>query len=178
MQTCRIGASSADEDQELATIGASVSLDMADDAGSVFRVRDGAIALVTDELRGPNGIALSPDERYLYVGNWGPERKVVMRYELAADGSAAHGRVLFDMTDAPGEDAIDGLKVDQEGNLYVCGPGGIWILSADGRHLGTLELPESPHNLAWGDADGRGLYVTALTSIYRLRLGIPGVRPQ
>jgi gluconolactonase len=101
-----------------------------------------------------------------------------MRYELAADGSASNGRVLFDMTRAPGEDAIDGLKVDQAGNLYVCGPGGLWILSADGRHLGTLQLPESPHNMAWGDADGRSLYVTALTSIYRIRIEIPGVRPQ
>jgi gluconolactonase len=144
----------------------------------VFRVRDGTISLVTDELSGPNGIALSPDERYLYVGNWDPQRKVVMRYELAADGSASRGQVLFDMTDAEGEDAIDGLKVDQAGNLYVCGPGGIWILGPDGRHLGTLALPESPHNLAWGDADGRSLYVTALTSIYRIRTLIPGIRPQ
>jgi len=132
---------------------------------------------VTDELSGPNGIALSPDERYLYVGNWDPKRKVVMRYELAADGSASNGQVLFDMTGAPGEDAIDGVKVDQAGNVYVCGPGGIWILSAGGRHLGTLALPESPHNLAWGDADGRSLYVTALTSIYRIRTQIPGIRP-
>jgi gluconolactonase len=144
----------------------------------VFHAKDGVVALVTDELTGPNGIALSPDERYLYVGNWDLNRKVVMRYELAADGSASDGRVLFDMTDAPGEDAIDGLKVDQAGNLYVCGPGGIWILSPDGRHLGSLELPESPHNVAWGDADARSLYVTALTSIYRIRLNIPGVRPQ
>jgi gluconolactonase len=144
----------------------------------VFRVKDGSIGLVTDELQGPNGIALSPDERFLYVGNWDPRHKVVMRYELAADGSAVGGRVLFDMTDAPGEDAIDGLKVDQAGNLYVCGPGGIWVLTPEGQHLGTLKLPESPHNLAWGDADGRTLYVTALTSIYRIRLGLPGMRPQ
>jgi gluconolactonase len=101
-----------------------------------------------------------------------------MRYELDVEGNASGGRVLFDMTDAPGEAAIDGLKVDQHGNLYVCGPGGIWVLTADGQHLGTLGLPESPHNLAWGDADGRTLYVTALTSIYRIRLGIPGIRPQ
>src|SRR5437764_2495599 len=79
---------------------------------------------------------------------------------------------------APGEDAIDGLKVDQAGNLYVCGPGGIWILGANGQHLGTLKLPESPHNPAWGDADGQTLYVTALTSIYRVRLNISGIRPQ
>jgi gluconolactonase len=144
----------------------------------VFRAKDGAVALVTDELRGPNGIALSPDERFLYVGNWDPQRKVVMRYELDTEGNASGGRVLFDMTEAPGEDAIDGLKVDQDGHLYVCGPGGIWVLTAEGEHLGTLRLSESPHNLAWGDADGRTLYVTALTSMYRIRLGIPGIRPQ
>jgi gluconolactonase len=85
--------------------------------------------------------------------------------------------VFFDMTGAEGEDAIDGIKVDTAGNLYVCGPGGIWLLSPDGEHLGTLRLPESPHNLAWGDHDGRALYITALTSIYRIRLVIPGVRP-
>jgi gluconolactonase len=144
----------------------------------VFSVKDGEVRLVTDELHGPNGIAISSDERYLYVGNWDPQRKVVMRYALNADGSASDRQVLFDMTDAPGEDAIDGLKVDRAGNLYVCGPGGIWVLTADGQHLGTLHLPENPHNLAWGDADGRTLYITALTSIYRIRLGIPGIRPQ
>jgi gluconolactonase len=82
------------------------------------------------------------------------------------------------MTEADGHDAIDGLKVDQAGNLYVCGPGGIWVLSAGGRHLGTLRLPEHPHNLAWGDHDARTLYVTAMTSVYRLRLSIPGLGPR
>jgi gluconolactonase len=147
----------------------------------VFAVRpDGDIALVTDELEGPNGIAFSPDERYLYVGNWPihpSERKVVMRYELGDSDEVVGSSVLFDMTDAPGEDAIDGLKVDAEGNVYACGPGGIWVISPDGGHLGTLTLPEAPHNLAWGDADGRTLYVAALTSIYRIRLRIPGIRP-
>jgi gluconolactonase len=132
----------------------------------VYRARDGDVELVTDELEGPNGIAFSPDERWLYVGNWDPDRKVVMRYEPETGG----GDVLFDMTDAPGEDAIDGLAVDRDGNLYVCGPGGIWVLSPEGDHLGTLRLPEAPHNVAWGDADGRTLYVTAETSVYRLRL--------
>jgi gluconolactonase len=86
--------------------------------------------------------------------------------------------VFFDMTDAPGDDAIDGIKVDQAGNLYVCGPGCIWLLSPDGTHLGTLQLPEAPHNLAFGDADSRTLYITATTSIYRIRLNIPGIRPR
>jgi gluconolactonase len=145
----------------------------------VFAARDGEVRLIADELEGPNGLAFSPDERYLYVGNWDPDRKVVMRYEIDADGDpAGDGEVLCDMTGAPGEDAIDGLKVDSAGNLYVCGPGGIWVLSAEGERLGLLELPEDPHNLAWGDADARTLYVTALTSVYRMRLGIPGLRPQ
>ena len=143
----------------------------------VFSVRDGVVRLVTDELEGPNGLAFSPDERYLYVGNWDPDRKVVMRYELGEEDEVLRSSVLFDMTAAEGEDAIDGLKVDEAGNVYVCGPGGIWIISADGHHLGTLRVPESPHNLAWGDADGRTLYVTALTGVYRIRLRIPGIRP-
>jgi gluconolactonase len=143
----------------------------------VFRVTpDGTVSLETAELDGPNGLAFSPDERYLYVGNWDPESKVVMRYEVASDGSLGPGTVLYDMTDAPGEDAIDGIKVDRAGNLYVCGPGGVWLLSPDGTHLGTIVTPEAPHNLAWGD-DGRTLYITALTSVYRIRLRINGIRP-
>lgn len=144
----------------------------------VFRVKDGEVTLLTDELSGPNGIAFSPDERYLYVGNWDLRKKVVMRYAVRADGTLARGEVLYDMTGAPGEDAIDGVKVDQAGNLYVCGPGGVWVLAPDGRPLGTIRAPEAPHNLAWGDADGRTLYITALTGVYRMRLVIPGVRPQ
>jgi gluconolactonase len=132
----------------------------------VYRVEDGEIALVSDELQGPNGIAFSPDERFLYVGNWDPERKIVMRYDLE-EGSST---VVYDMTDAPGDDAIDGIKVDRAGNLYVCGPGGIWLLSPEGEHLGTLRLPEAPHNLAWGGDDGRTLYITAETSVYRIQL--------
>jgi gluconolactonase len=158
--------------------------DVFDDPGKelpfsgVFAAREGQVTLVTDELEGPNGLAFSPDERYLYVGDWDLERKVVMRYELGPDDAVADSRVLFDMTDAEGEDAIDGLKVDRAGNVYACGPGGIWVISPSGGHLGTLRLPEAPHNLAWGDDDARTLYITAMTSVYRIRLQIPGIRPQ
>ena len=132
------------------------------------------MTLESTELEGPNGIALSPDEQYLYVGNWQDDRKIVMRHAVARDGALSPGEVFFDMTGATGEDAIDGIKVDRDGNLFVCGPGGIWVLSPQGEHLGTLTLPESPHNLAWGDADGRTLYVCALTSIYRMRVSVQG----
>jgi gluconolactonase len=140
----------------------------------VFVVRDGHITLGSQDLTGPNGLAFSPDERYLYVDNWDTQRKVVMRYEVAADGSLGAGRVFFDMTSAPGEEALDGLKVDMAGHLFVSGPGGVWILSADGRHLGTLKTPELPANFAWGDDDGRTLYMTARTGLYRLQLLVPG----
>jgi len=144
---------------------------------SVFCLISGKLLLVTKELDGPNGIAFSPDEKYLYVGNWDTKKKVVMRYEVNADGTVEDGKVFFDMTSAPGEDALDGVKVDQASNLYVSGPGGLWIISPEGKHLGTLRGPEHPHNMAWGDADGRTLYLAAQTSIYRIRLNIPGVRP-
>ncbi len=143
----------------------------------VFCLVDGKVRLVTRELLGPNGLAFSPDEKFLYVDNWDVARKVVMRYRLAADGTADEGEVFFDMTSAPGEEALDGLKVDRKGNLYVSGPGGVWILSPKGRHLGTIRTPELAANFAWGDEDGRTLYMTARTGLYRVRLSVPGIRP-
>ncbi len=143
----------------------------------VFRLKNGVVSLATKELSGPNGLAFSPDERYLYVDNWDASHKVVMRYDVAADGSVSNGRVFYDMTAAPGEEALDGLKVDREGNIYVSGPGGLWIIAPDGTRLGTLHMPELPANFAWGDDDGRTLYLTARTGLYRLRLNVPGVMP-
>jgi gluconolactonase len=143
----------------------------------VFSLKDGRLRLAAKDLSGPNGIAFSPDERYLYVANWDEKKKVVMRYRVNDDGTLSEGSVFFDMTSAPGEDALDGIKVDVRGNLYVSGPGGLWILSPEGKHLGTIVGPEHPHNLAWGDADGRTLYLTAQTGLYRIRLNVPGVRP-
>jgi gluconolactonase len=135
----------------------------------VFRLANGKLELLDDDLNGPNGIALSPDEKRLYVGNWDEKRKVVMRYDVRDDGTLSKGTVFFDMTSAPGEDAIDGVKVDVQGNVYVSGPGGLWILSPAGKHLGTIVTPEHTHNMAWGD-DGRSLYLTARSTLYRIRL--------
>ena len=143
----------------------------------VFSLHRGNLQLITKELSGPNGIAFSPDERYLYVGNWDEKKKVVMRYEANADGTLSNGAVFFNMTAAPGEDAIDGIKVDQQGNLYVSGPGGLWVISAEGRHLGTIIAPKHVHNMNWGDEDGKTLYLCARSGLYRMRLNIPGLRP-
>ncbi len=143
----------------------------------VYSLVKGKLRLATREITGPNGIAFSPDEKHLYVGDWDEKKKVVMRYEAMPDGTLRDGEVFFDMTNTPGEDAIDGIKVDQKGDLYVSGPGGLWILSPSGRHLGTILAPRHPHNFAWGDADGKTLYLCARSALYRLKLGIPGIRP-
>jgi len=145
----------------------------------VFRVSpDGNnVQLLTKELSGPNGLAFSPDEKYFYVDNWDEKKKIIMRYEVNTDGTLSNGRVFFDMTSAGGEDALDGMKVDQKGDLYVSGPGGLWIISPEGKHLGTIFGLEHPHNFAWGDDDGKTLYLCAKTGLYRIRLNIPGIRP-
>jgi gluconolactonase len=143
----------------------------------VYSLHQGRLRLLSAELSGPNGIALSPDAKYLYVGNWDETQKVVMRYETHADGTVSHGQVFFDMTQARGEDAIDGIKVDQQGNLYVSGPGGLWVIAPTGKHLGTIKAPKHIHNMAWGDDDAKTLYLCARSGLYRIRLGIAGVRP-
>ncbi len=143
----------------------------------VYSVYKGKLQLVSTDFTGPNGIAFSPDEKYLYVGDWDEKKKVVMRYEVTADGKLENGKVFFDMTSAPGEDALDGIKVDQAGNLYVSGPGGLWVISSEGKHLGTIIAPKHVHNMAWGDEDGKTLYLCARSGLYRMRLNIPGVRP-
>jgi gluconolactonase len=139
----------------------------------VYALRSGELRLLTTDLTGPNGIAFSPDERFLYVTNWDEKKKVVMRYDVARDGSLSHGRVFFDMTSAPGAEALDGLKVDRAGDLYVSGPGGLWILAPDGTHLGTLRGPQLPANMAWGE-DGKTLFLTARGGLYETRLQIEG----
>ncbi|HJS66368.1 MAG TPA: SMP-30/gluconolactonase/LRE family protein [Nitrospiraceae bacterium] len=143
----------------------------------VYCVKDETVKLVSTDLDAPNGLALSPDEQFLYVNNWNDKKKVILRYDVKPDCTLTNSRLFFDMTNAPGTDALDGLKVDQKGNVYSTGPGGLWIISPEGKQLGLIKGPEDPHNMAWGDDDGKTLYVTALTGIYRIRMNIPGVRP-
>jgi gluconolactonase len=140
----------------------------------VFKLDGHGLALVSQDLQGPNGIAFSPDEKLLYVTNWDTAKKVVMRYEVAPNGDLANGRVFFDMGGAPGDEALDGLKVDSLGNLYVSGPGGVWVLSPEGKHIGQIVGPELPANFAWGDSDRKTLYMTARTGLYRLRVQVAG----
>jgi gluconolactonase len=140
----------------------------------VYSVKEGNVQLVSAEFMGPNGLAFSPDEKFLYVGNWDTKKAVVNRYPVKADATLGQGELFYDLTTAGAEDAVDGVKVDKAGNVYVSGPGGVWIFSPAGRHLGTLRGPEHPHNMAWGDADRQTLYLAAQTGIYRIRLNHPG----
>ena len=140
----------------------------------VYSVKDGKVRLVSSDFTGPNGLALSPDEKFLYVGTWDTKKTIVNRYPVNADATLGKGELFFDMTTPGADDAIDGIKVDQAGNVFVSGPGGLWIFSPDGKHLGTLRGPEHPHNMAWGDADQQTLYLAAQSGIYRIRLHTPG----
>jgi len=144
----------------------------------VFRWRSDRLQLLTSDLKGPNGIVFSPDERYLYVSNWDPAAKTVTRYRVRPDGSVGKGEVFIDLTrQVPGDEALDGMKADVRGNLYLSAPGGVWIFDANGKHLGTIRAPKPVHNFAWGGDDGRTLYLCARSALYRVQLLIPGVRP-
>jgi len=139
----------------------------------VYAVMNGKVKLLTTDLKGPNGIAFSPDEKYLYVSNWDitdiHNTKMIMRYEVAKEGTLTNGKVFFDMNKTDGEDALDGLKVDTDGNVFCSGPDGIWIISPAGKYLGRIKTPEHAANMAWGD-DGHSLYICASTSLYRVKL--------
>jgi gluconolactonase len=144
----------------------------------VFRWNKGKLQLISKDLKGPNGIAFSPDEKFLYVGNWDPAAKTVTRYPVRRDGSVGRGEVFIDLTlQVPGEEALDGIKIDVRGNLYISAPGGVWIFNSAGKHLGTITAPKPVHNFAWGGADGKTLYLCARTALYRVPLLVEGVRP-
>ena len=128
--------------------------------------------LITDLPR-PNGIAFSPDEKFLYVNNSEP-KKIWMRYRVQPDGTLTDPHLLYDATSDPRPGSPDGMKVDREGNIYSAGPGGVWIFSPEGKPLATISMPERVANVAWGDADRKTLYITASTSVYRVHLKIPG----
>jgi gluconolactonase len=144
----------------------------------VFSWRAGQLRLLTRELKGPNGIVFSPDEKYLYVSNWDPAAKTVTRFPVKRDGTLGAGTILIDLTrQIPGEEALDGMKADVRGNLYLSAPGGVWIFDPQGRHLGTIAAPHPVHNFAWGGRNGRTLYLCARTALYRIELLQEGIRP-
>jgi sugar lactone lactonase YvrE len=135
------------------------------------------LQLLLKDLPRPNGIVFSPDEKYLYVDNSGPQ-KFWMRYRVEPDGSLTDGILFHDATSDPRPGTADGMKVDEAGNLYSAAPGGVWIFSPSGKRIATLDIPEQVGNLAWGGVNGRTLYIAASGCIYRVNLKIHGVRPR
>jgi gluconolactonase len=124
----------------------------------------------------PNGLCLTADESQLLVND--TSRAHIRVLDVAPDGSLSGGRVFFEGigTGDGAEGVVDGMKLDERGNVYVTGPGGIWVLSGEGEHLGTIELPEVAGNLNWGGPGWETLYVCASTSVYRIQMTVAGNR--
>jgi gluconolactonase len=141
----------------------------------VFKLSDGKLDVIIKDLTRPNGIAFSPDEKILYVSNSDDNRRVWMRYEVASGGTVTGGRVFFDATAEKAAGVPDGMKIDVRGNIWATAPSAVYVFSPEGRHLGTITPPEDPANCAWGD-DGRSLYITAETGVYRVRTLVMGQR--
>jgi len=133
---------------------------------------DGTLHLLVDDFDRPNGLAFSPDERILYIDD--SRRRHIRAFDVAPDGTLHNGRVFADMTSAD-TGSPDGMKVDRNGNIFCTGPGGIWVITPGGQVLGRIIGDEQPANLAWGGEDWSTLYVTARTSLYRIRLNATGV---
>ena len=142
----------------------------------VYRVDpDGSLTLLVSDFTQPNGLAFSPDESVLYIGDSGD--KIIRRFDVAADGSLSGDELFCDMRPVELMGVPDGMKVDEEGRLWTTGSGGVWVLDADGNHLGTVETAEHAANLTFGGPDFSSLFLTAQTSVYRVETNVRGVVP-
>ena len=139
----------------------------------VFKLSNGTLHVLVKDMTRPNGLAFSPDEKTLYVANSDENDRMWMRFDVNADGTLRNGRVFADVS-AEREDGLpDGMKIDSLGNIWATGPGGLWVFTPEGKHLGTIKLPEQPANCAWGE-DGKTLFMTAVTGLYRVRTSVAG----
>jgi len=136
---------------------------------------DGKLILLSKEMARPNGIALSPDEKKLYVSY---SEELHMRvFDVQADGTLTNGKVFADLPGPKDKGVPDGMKVDIKGNIYCSGSGGIWIFSPTGKLIDKIAVPQAVTNLAWGGKDYKTLYITARQAVYRIDLNIPGIQP-
>jgi gluconolactonase len=143
------------------------------DFQGVYRIdsQSGDLTLLASDFGQPNGLTFSGDEQQLFVND--TDRGHVRVFDVGADGSISGGDV-WATPEGPGDGVVDGMKIDSEGNLYVTGPGGIFVYSPDATCLGVIQLPEVAANFTWGDDDLKTLYINASTSLYRTRVKVPG----
>jgi gluconolactonase len=143
------------------------------DFNAVYMLCGNKLSLLINDIPNTNGLAFSPDEKFLYVN--GSRDRFLKRYEVAADGTLKNGTMLIEMNKDPLSGITDGLRVDTRGNIWETGPGGVWVISPEGKHLGTIRTPELAANVEFGDADRKTLYIAARTSIYKIRVNVAGM---
>jgi gluconolactonase len=144
------------------------------DFAGIFMWKDGKVTLAIKDIATPNGLAFSRDEKYLYAN--GSQNKYVRRYDVQPDDTLTNSQMFIDMSSDKAGGITDGMKVDTKGNVWESGPRGIWIMSPEGKHLGTILMPEFVANLCFGDHDNKTLYIAARTGVYKIRVNIPGLR--
>lgn len=147
------------------------------DYNGVYRLKDGVLTLLHKGMTRPNGLAFTPDEQFLYVGNSDSKKKIWNRFPVLEDGTLGEPVLFADLTSIADPGLPDGMKIDTAGNLYCTGPGGVHVFHPDGTRVGVIVFPEIPANLHWGDAGGQTLYVTARTGLYRVGTKAKGIRP-
>jgi len=143
------------------------------DFRGIFMLKDGKVTRAITDIETPNGLTLSPDEKILYANGGGA--KIIRAYDVQADDTVTNSRVLIDMSDDKRPGITDGMKVDTQGNIYTTGPRGVWIISPQGKHLGTILLPELGANVEFGDPDHKTLYIAARSSVYKIRVKTAGI---
>jgi gluconolactonase len=144
------------------------------DFAGIFMWKEGKVTLAIKDFATPSGLAFSPDEKYLYAN--GSQNKYVRRYDVQPDDTLTNSQMFIDMSSDTAGGITDGMKVDTKGNVYESGPKGIWVLSPEGKHLGTILTPEFVANLCFGGRDNKTLYIAARTSVYKIRVNTAGLR--
>jgi gluconolactonase len=151
------------------------------DFQGVYRIPPGGgpndLQLLVDDFKQPNGLCFSPDESLLYIND--TERAHIRVFDVGADHQLSNDRVFAENIgdgDLAKGGLVDGMKLDEHGNVYVTGPDGVWIFAPDGEHLGVIEVPESVGNINWGGDDWRSLFIPASTSVYRVQMNVGGNR--
>jgi gluconolactonase len=159
--------------------GFGIERDQDLDFQGVYRIAPGGgdPQLLVDDFVQPNGLCFNADESLLYIND--TTQAHIRVFDVAADGTISNSRVLADgigAGDLASGELVDGMKVDERGNVWVTGPGGVWVFSPEGEHIGTVEVPENVGNINWGGPDWSWLFIPASTSMYRIKCQVSGNR--